>query len=434
MKNSGLRRRLLFGLLAYVAMLSVLVAAHGVFVNEHAERAVWQALLDAELDRIAAHQRLDPGYRWPDSDRMSMYDTSAGSPLPPELAQLAPGLHDEIEVGGREQVALVRPHGSGTLILTLDITRFEAEEATVSVLMAASAGLMVFVLGLLSAWWVSRLLQPLSRMASHIAALRPDRPGQQVDLPDDATTELKVIADALNGYLRRTERFVERERTFIDTASHELRTPIAVIAGATDLALQPEHLPAVSRGQLERIRAASRDIEQLITLLLVLAKDPARLADANEQVALDQLLPELVDDHRYLTADRNLQLVVTDLEPCRVMAPLPILQAAIGNLLRNAIESSDHGVIRVRLEAPATVVIEDPGRGMSPEEVSAIYSRVARGGGDRRGGGIGLDLISRLCEHFDWELKFHSARDKGTRTTLRLDAADAPAMRGGCRS
>ena len=123
-------------------------------------------------------------------------------------------------------------------------------------------------------------------------------------------------------------------------------------------------------------------------------------------------------DHRHLTRDKDLSLALAPLQPCEIVAPLPIVQAAIGNLLRNAIEHSDRGRITIRLEAPATVVIDDPGHGMSPEEISAIYARLARGGGDRDGSGIGLDLISRLCEHLDWRLDIASGPGGGTTTTL----------------
>lgn len=420
MNRSSLRKRLLLGLLGYVALLSILVTAHGIFVNERAERVVWQTLLDAELDQLQERRRLDPSYRWPNSERIALYDTARDARIPTALLQLEPGLHDEIAVGGRDQVVLVRTSGTGALILTLDITDLEREEANVGLMMAGSAGLLVLLLGLLSAWGINRLMKPLSTMERQIAGLRPERFGQRIDLPADATSELEVIAGALNDHLRNTERFVERERAFIDTASHELRTPIAVIAGAADLALQPKELPAVSRIQLERIRREARDIEQLIALLLVLAKDPTRLARASDRIALDQLLPDIVDDHRHLARDKDLTLSVVEPDRCEIVAPLPIVQAAIGNLLRNAIESSDRGEITVRLEQPATVVIEDPGRGMSPEEVSAIYSRIARGGGDRLGGGIGLDLISRLCEHLNWDLNFQSTHGQGTVTTLRL--------------
>lgn len=431
MNRSSLRKRLLLGLLGYVALLSILVTAHGIFVNEHAERVVWQTLLDAELDQLQERRRLDPSYRWPNSDHIALYDTARDARIPVELLQLEPGLHDEIAVGGRDQVVLVRTSGTGALILALDITDLEREEANVGQMMTGSAGLLVLLLGLLSAWGVNRLMKPLSTMERQIVGLRPERYGQRIDLPAEATSEVEIIAGALNDHLRNTDRFIERERAFIDTASHELRTPIAVIAGAADLALQPHELPAVSRTQLERIRQETRDIEQLIALLLVLAKDPARLARASDRIALDQLLPGIIDAHRHLARDKDLTLNVVGLDRCEIVAPLPIVQAAIGNLLRNAIQSSDSGEITVRLEQPATVVIEDPGHGMSPEEVSAIYSRIARGGGDRLGGGIGLDLISRLCEHLNWDLDFGSTQGQGTLTTLRLSPVDKRAEHKG---
>ena len=99
-----------------------------------------------------------------------------------------------------------------------------------------------------------------------------------------------------------------------------------------------------------------------------------------------------------------------------------VVQAAVGNLLRNALENSDRGVIRLSLSPRAVVTIEDPGHGMSPEEVSAIYARLARGGGDRIGGGIGLELIARLCEHLGWTLDVQSDPSRGTVARLALSS------------
>ena len=229
-----------------------------------------------------------------------------------------------------------------------------------------------------------------------------------------------VLADAFNDYLGRNERFVEREHAFIATSSHELRTPIAVIAGAAELALAHPDMPAVTRNQVLRIHRTARNVEQLISLLLVLVKDPSLLSAASERVALDQLLPGIIEDHRHLTQDKDLTLVLEPMPSCEILAPEAIVQAAVGNLLRNAIENSDRGEIRIRLQPDATVVIEDPGHGMSPEEISALYAQVARGGRD--GGGIGLDLIARLCEHLGWRLAFTSEPGRGTRTTLQLRA------------
>ncbi|WP_231118285.1 sensor histidine kinase [Lysobacter silvisoli] len=418
--KSSLRRRILLGLLGFTALLSVAVVAQGFIVNEHVENLVWQTLLESELDHFDERSRIDPHYHWTDTQSIKLYDSRSGPAPPPSLRRLSPGVHDDMLVDGVEHVVLVRDSGGRRLTLSLDISELETREFDMALTIAGSAITTLLLLALLIGLGVNRLMRPLSTLAERIGGLRPDQAGQRVDVPHAASAELVVIADALNDYLRRHERFVERERAFIDSASHELRTPISVIAGATELALDQPELAAPVRHQLLRIQRTSQDVERLISLLLVLAKDPARLADASDAIALDQLLPEIVHDHRPLADAKDLRLSLAPLPPCEVVAPLPIVQAAIGNLLRNAIEHSDRGEIVVRLQAPATVIIDDPGHGMSPEEISAIYARIARGGGERDGGGIGLDLISRLCEHLGWRLRFDSDLGRGTRTTLDL--------------
>ncbi|QNP41816.1 sensor histidine kinase [Lysobacter solisilvae (ex Woo and Kim 2020)] len=416
-RGRSLRSRILLALLGYVVLLSLVVIAQGNLVHERAERLVWRTMLNSELDHVVERLRDQPGYRWTNTNTMALYDARDAT-LPAPLRTIGPGLHDDIDIGGRYYVVLVRRVDARTLLLTLDVTDFEQREVHTAVNVVGVALGLIVVLGLIVAWIANRMVRPLSRMAEQIGDLRPDLPAQRIDVRESASSELHVIADALNDYLQRNARFVERERTFIDTASHELRTPIAVISGSAELALQQPGLPAPTQQQLGRIRRTARDVEQLISLLLVLAKDPARLARASERVALDQLLPAIVEDHRHLTRDKALTLALAPLPQVEISAPLPIVQAAIGNLLRNAIEHSDRGEIRVRLLAPATVVIDDPGHGMTPEEISAIYARMARGGNGDRGDGIGLDLISRLCEHLGWRLSLASDQGRGTTTTL----------------
>jgi signal transduction histidine kinase len=417
--RSSLRRRILLGLFGYTLLLSIAVLAHGIFVNESAEHLVWGTLLESELNHFASRSSADPGYRWADTETMTLFDASIPGRLPANLRGLEPGVHDDVIVDGREKVVLVRGIQGKPLVLALDISELEADEFDMALSVAFSMIVMIALLGLSIAWAVGRMVNPLSAMAARIAALRPDCNGERIAVADNASSELVVIADALNGYLERQESFVERERAFIDSASHELRTPVAVIAGATELALGQAGVPESVRGHLIRIRRTASDVEQLISMLLVLAKDPARLSAASDRFSLDQLLPEVLEDHRYLTVDKDLTLVLGDLQPCEIVAPLPIVQAAIGNLLRNAIENSDRGEILIRLEHDATVVIEDPGHGMSPEEISAVYARMARGP-RRGGGGIGLDLIARLCEHLGWKLVLQSGIGQGTRSTLSL--------------
>jgi signal transduction histidine kinase len=335
-------------------------------------------------------------------------------------------LHDEILLGGIEHVVLIRAAEGSVMALALDITNLEQREFDLGLMVAGSALLLIALLGLAIAVGANRLVKPLIEIASRIAHLRPDLPGQRIPVPQAANAELVVIAEALNDYLQRNDQFVERERIFIDTASHELRTPIAVIGGACEMAIHQADLPIAARGQLMRIQRAVRDVEQLISLLLVLAKDPARIAKAADRVSLDQMLHEIIDDHRHLTRDKDLSIELEALPGVEILAPVAIVQAAIGNLLRNAIENSDRGVVRVVLEHPATVRIEDPGHGMTPEEISSFYARLAKSTRLRAGAGIGLDLIAKLCEHLGWHMELRSGSAQGTTAVLDFSPRQGP--------
>jgi len=422
-KPRALRRQVTLWLVAYAALISLAVFVHGYIVNEQAEQLTWHSLLQSELDHFVQRSAEDPDYHWTDSQTVQLFGDDDASPPPAEFAQLQPGIHDGIAYHGRDKVLMVQDVNGRRLVLALDITELQRHENTLGLWMVASNLLAIVLLGLLVGWGMGRVVRPLSEMAERIRGLRPDRPGQRVTLDPRASSEQTVITEALNDYLARNDQFVERERAFINSASHELRTPIAVIDGASELALAQHDVPASVRQQLLRIRQTAAGVEQLLALLLVLAKDPARLARSSDDLRVDQLLPEIVADHQHLSADKDLVLALDAGLPVRVFAPVAIVQAAIGNLLRNAIENSDRGTIRIALVAPAVVRIEDPGHGMSPEEISRIYARMARGGEVRRTDGIGLDLIARLCEHLGWKLTFESVEGSGTVASLDLSSS-----------
>jgi signal transduction histidine kinase len=415
--SPSLRQRILRWLFLYAVLLSAAVMAGGYVIHERVEHLAWDSLLRAELDYFGQRSDANPSYRWHDTDTLRMFGVEGAPPLPPDLAALPPGLHDDRSIDGVHSVVLRDRVGGVPVALALDLTEFEGIEAAITLAVAGGTVAVILMLGLLVMWGLGRAIAPLSDLARQVARLQPTGDSALAVAPG-ASGEMVVIARAFNDYLGRARSHVERERAFIASASHELRTPVAVIAGAAELVLGRPDTPPLARVQVARIHRTARSVEQLITLLLMLARDPSRLASLSDELALDELLPETIEDHRHLTRGKDLALVLEPPPACVIVAPPGIVQAAIGNLLRNAIEHSDRGEIRVRLQPDATVVIEDAGHGMSPEEISAIYASVARGGSD--GGGIGLDLIARLCEHLGWDLAFDSTPGRGTTTTLRL--------------
>ncbi len=235
-KPAPLHRRLVWWLLAYLAMISIAVFSVGNYVHEHAEHSAWRALLNSELDSIVNHIEHEPHYRWQDSDTLRLFTIDGSAGVPESLRTLHPGLHDGVLVNDRASAVMIRETDNlGRLALVLDINDFhELEEFATRWVMLAGV-VMIIVTVLMASFGVSRLVRPLSSLATRIDQLKPGVPGQRVVVDPRGSSELYVIADAVNDYLARNEQFVERERAFITTTSHELRTPIAVITGAAEL-------------------------------------------------------------------------------------------------------------------------------------------------------------------------------------------------------
>jgi hypothetical protein len=151
-RRPSLRRRLLLGLLGYVVLLSIAIAIHGLVVNEGAEQLVWQTLLNTELDHLQERTSNDPGYRWADTRKMSLYDSRNPKRIPVALAALEPGVHDDVLVDGQERVVLVRREGDHKLILSLEISELEAREQDMTLTVVGSALSLLLILGVLIAW------------------------------------------------------------------------------------------------------------------------------------------------------------------------------------------------------------------------------------------------------------------------------------------
>lgn len=432
-RRRSLRFRMTLGLALFALVLSATLLAHGFWVHEWVEQRAWQSLLRAERDVVVGSHRDDARLALPQSRSLRgwLLDGSGAGDLPPALAALPPGIHDEVwEAGGEQMLAvLVEDRPQGRLLLALDITELERLEVWQGAWLLASTLLATLLLSLMAWWLGGRLLRPLYRLSAQVDALQPAALGQRLAVPAQAAGEIASIAGALNAFLQRHDGFVERERAFVDSVGHELRTPIAVIAGAADVLGQRLGADPALRTPLRRIAQAAGGVEQLTRLLLVLAKEPARLQSAAEAFDLAEMLPDLVEDHRHLCADRALEVALGPLAPTCVQAPAAIVHVAIGNLLRNAIENSAGGVIRLDVEPAGVVNVRDPGSGLDAEEIGRLFAQRARRG-DGHGAGLGLALIGRICDHLGWTLDFLPAEDGGTHARLDLRASLVPGPEG----
>lgn len=220
----------------------------------------------------------------------------------------------------------------------------------------------------------------------------------------------------MNRHLDRVERFIERERSLLDQASHEFRTPIAVIAGAVDV-LKLYDLPAAAHRPLERIKSTTDNLTELMSALLFLSREEVPGAP-QETIQLDVLITPLVEDHGHLLQGKSAAFVIEALQPLGVQCPDAMVRIVVSNLLRNAAENSFDGVIGISLTGNC-LRIQDSGAGFDTVAAARRYTQALQESTKQGGGqGLGLFLNRRICERFGWSLKISSEPSSGTLAEL----------------
>ncbi|WP_349810131.1 sensor histidine kinase, partial [Xanthomonas hortorum] len=261
-------------------------------------------------------------------------------------------------------------------------------------------------------WWLFiSLTRPVTDLARRMRQLDPLQPAQR--LPTDyRKSELNTIAREVNAHLERVARAIERERSLLDQASHEFRTPLAVISGTADV-LHKQQLPERAQRPLHRIDEAVGNLKQIMEALLYLSREPTP-AEREEITVLHGLLPDLVQDHLYLVSAKPVQYHIDVLEPLVLHASESMVRIAVGNLLRNAADHTYAGDIRVSL-VKHRLCIRDSGEGfdtaLAAERYTASLKHSVKQGG---GSGLGLFLTQRICERFGWRLHLESTIAEGT--------------------
>ena len=387
---------------------------------------MWEQLLLSSTTQYLALAQKQPGFPLPSRGPLRgwrLSDTHVPRDMPRYFADLLPGFYDESETDDFESgshAVLVTPVGAERIVMALDLTDLEWQQNRNAVLGMALWLIGVVVIIFSVQWLYRSLRRPMQQLALAMNGLDPEQPSDRLPV-DFELIELHDIAVLVNQHLDRVERFVERERSLLDQASHEFRTPIAVIAGAVDV-LMRQQLPASANPPLRRIRATADNLTEIMAALLYLSREPDGQAPT-ETTHVDALLQVLVADHRHLLEGKLVDYSLDTLAPLWVDAPEAMVRIVIGNLLRNAAENSYEGEIHVQLDR-GCLSVRDCGTGFDTVAAARRYSMSLRNSVKLGGGqGLGLFLTKRICERYGWSLSITSTVSKGTLVQLRFDDA-----------
>jgi heavy metal sensor kinase len=289
---------------------------------------------------------------------------------------------------------------------------------------------LVLLIGSLGGHWMSRrALQPVDAITRAAQSIGIENLARRLEVPAGGD-ELARLAETWNGMLARLEAAVKRLSAFTADASHELRTPIALIRATAEVTLRRERSPATYRDALRQIIAESDRTTRLVEDLLLLARADAGLpAMPLDRVALAPLVRDVCEQGQILADERQLEISAEVPEqPVYVDANDPALRRLLMLLVHNAVKytpAGGHITVLVALDSSGpTVTVRDTGIGIPDAALPHVFDRFYRVDESRNrdagGAGLGLSIAQWIAQRHNAKLEAESVLGRGSAFRVRF--------------
>ena len=291
--------------------------------------------------------------------------------------------------------------------------------------------LLGVAIALLACYYVSRrALAPIRAITEAARAIEVSDLSRRVEMPP-AKDELSELVQTINHMLDRLESGFEQQRQFVSDASHELRTPVTVMLGYSDMLSRwgREDAETLDEG-ISAIRTEAENMKALIERLLFLARaDQKRQVLKKEPIDFQQLLADVAKKADLVKGDHALVLEAN--EKGTIFADPVIMRQMLRIFIENAFKYTPAGgtiTLSSRRDGNALrVEVRDTGIGIAPEHQEKVFDRFYRVDSSRTkigekegtgGTGLGLSIARWIAETHDIGITLESELGKGT--TIRL--------------
>ncbi len=288
--------------------------------------------------------------------------------------------------------------------------------------------LLVVLASLLGYWLSGRALAPVNRIVESAESIGLQNLSRRLEVPR-AKDELRRLTETLNAMLDRIESSVAHITQFTADASHDLRTPLALIRTNAELALRRPRREDDYRETLVRILAAAEESTQLIEHLLTLARADAGAAQLRfESADLSQVLRKVSQQASILAQSKGLGFSEEiDAGPLPVSMDHSALERLLLALLDNAVKYTPQGSVSLRsysCDGQAIVEVQDTGVGIAETDMPHIFDRFYRADQVRsrevRGSGLGLAIARWIAEMHKGAIEVESELGHGSVFRVRL--------------
>jgi two-component system sensor histidine kinase TctE len=289
-------------------------------------------------------------------------------------------------------------------------------------------GIVLAVIG----FGVRLALSPLREVEEQIAQ-RSARDLAPLPL-DRVPVEIRSIVETLNRLFNTVSESATAQRRFLESAAHQLRTPLTGVQAQLEL-MAADETDSAKRQRLTLVLDAARRLGHTTQQLLTLARsdEAANLRWELTDIDLADIVESVVAD-RLAAADSAGVDLGAELRPAPVKGVAWLLSEAVGNLANNAIAHSPRGsqvTVRSGMHGRTPFIeVTDSGVGIPAAERERVLERFVRGSNARgAGSGLGLAIVREVAQLHDATVAIDNGPDgRGTSVTLRFPAVSAPPL------
>jgi len=295
---------------------------------------------------------------------------------------------------------------------------------------AVLGGLFVASLGI--GWVLSgRALRPALQIAHTAREIQATDLSRRINM-EGQRGELADLADTIDSMLDRLDEAFQAQRRLIDDASHELRSPLAIIRAHLDATLNSEDSSQAERERaVEVIDRATNRMSRLVDDLLATARrSSGALADTD--VDLSAVAREAGEEFAVLTAERGVHISYDLTGDLTVIGDHDALRRAVANLLSNAVRLTSTTIVVAtgRADGWLWVTVTDDGPGIAQEDQPHIFDRFWRRAHssplEDRHTGLGLAIVRQIVESHDGRVALFSEVGEGSTVVLWFPSRDRP--------
>jgi len=308
------------------------------------------------------------------------------------------------------------------------LNQFVAAARRKTMVVGATSVAAVLVLALILSLW---LVRPFGLIADYVRYVRAQRSFSLPRLGRRALGTLGAAYDEMRDALAGRHYVAD----YVQTLTHELKSPLSAIRGAAEL-MQESGMPEADRQRfIANIGRETQRIQELVDRMMELAAlEQQRRLPKVEPVSLRPLLEELAASAEASGAARGLRVELAAGDTAWVEGEAFLLRRALGNLLANALEfSPDGGTIHLALTAQPRSVslsVRDHGPGIpdyADERVFEKFYSLARPATGKKSTGLGLAFVKEIAELHHGRVTLRNADGGGALATLSLPRIAAPA-------